>query len=203
MDTATLSNVVINLPLYEHFLAAGQEVGKPFKRDFCEEGRDSLDIIFSRRSELSNFGYYCTPTNSLGFANTGIDGEHFSFLVIESAINAQSPIVVTAPMGLEGSQNAIVAESFRDFLRLWMRFGGFPLVDLAFRQKHALKIYTDAHWRPKESDITYKHDSDHKAVLASVAAKLDLSPYIYTVEEFYSLQKRYMPLLQMLPEYDE
>lgn len=202
MQPLTLADVTIKLPLYRQFLKIGQEIGQASNQDFCGEF-DSLDIIFSPLTELSNFRYYCTPLNSLSFARTGVDGEHFSFLVVDGIVNDRSPIVVTAPMGLEGSQNAIVSQNFRVFLQLWIRFGGFPLVDLAFRQKHALQVYTDAHWQPNESEITYRQDLNHKAVLASVAAKLDLCPHVYTLKTFQSLQQRYIPLLQMPPEHDQ
>ncbi|MEL6814926.1 MAG: hypothetical protein AAFP03_08945, partial [Cyanobacteria bacterium J06598_3] len=166
MQPVTLSDMTIDLPLYEQFLEIGQEIGKASNRDFCGEW-DSLDIIFSPLEELSDDRYFCTPLNSLSFARTGVDGEHFSFLVFDNVINAKSPVVVTAPMGREGSQNAIVAKNFKTFLRLWVRFGGFPLVDLAFDREHALTVYTDAEWQPKGSTAgsDYNQGDEHRAVL--------------------------------------
>ncbi len=44
-----------------------------------------------------NFGYWCTPSNSITFATTGGDGVHYGLLDIGSGFNDESPVVMTVP----------------------------------------------------------------------------------------------------------
>jgi hypothetical protein len=78
-----------------------------------------IDLGFELLDPPENFGYHCTPVNALTFGATGGDGVHLSLLDGEPCNGA---VVLTTPNG--DNPNAVVAETFGDFLRLGY-FGGW------------------------------------------------------------------------------
>ena len=117
-----VDDVRFELPLFERLLEADQAIQQRFPRQYGA-GLESLGLILRRPADWENGGYYCTPVNSLCFGRTGVDGEHFSFLVQDGVINNQSPIIVTAPCAYDSEMpNAVVAETFEDFIGLDMLY---------------------------------------------------------------------------------
>ena len=92
------------------------DVAKAYKREPYEV---IMDLGFELLDPLENFGYHCTPVNSLAFGATGGDGIHLSLLNGEPRDGA---VVLTTPTG--DNPNSVVAETFSDFLRLGY-FGGW------------------------------------------------------------------------------
>jgi hypothetical protein len=87
---------------------------------------DSVGLILPKRGSESKFAeecaYDCTPTNTIAFAHTGVDGTHFSLLG-ESIENAEDyPVVMTRPMSF-GAENLIVGASIWEFLSLGFYIG--------------------------------------------------------------------------------
>jgi hypothetical protein len=209
-----LGNTKPGFPLFESVIALDEAIRECFPRDFGG-GLEWLGLIFSELTQLKNYGYYCTPTNTLAFARTGMDGEHFSFLVGEDGVNERSPIICTAPAYYNDnptdSCNVVVAENFLMFVRLWLRFGGYALVELVCNREQALEVYTTADWKPVEQSLRppdylrfdYIPDDETQAVLDFALDALDLQPYIYTVDEFLALQVRYMSQLELPEDYKE
>lgn len=78
--------------------------------------------------ELGGWAGYegITPLNVCVFADTGVDGAHFSLLVEDNAVTETSPIVMTTP---SCGRSFIVGESLRDFLCLGLRCG-YDVLDL-------------------------------------------------------------------------
>jgi hypothetical protein len=195
--------VKIDLLLFDALLALEPEISKLFPgEDF--NWLDALGIRLKKLDSLANGGYYCTPTNTLKFASTGMDGEHFSFLVRDNAIDSESPIILTIPCNDDGDKNVVVAKDFRTFLCLGLRYGYFALGEFAYHPEEAIHFYTNAHWKPTEEyhSSIYVPNEQQQIVLTFIAKSLDLQPYTYTVDEFTSLQNRFMPLLNMSAEYD-
>ena len=191
MEPINVESVSINLSLYDDFLKVGERLGAKSSQDFCSDPDYLLDLVFSKPAEFSVGGYSCTPTDSLAFARTGMDGEHFSFLVLDNSIHTQSPIVLTSPMWSQNT-NTVIAKDFRSFLCLLIRYGGFRLGDFASAPDKALKLYESPSQSEQVEDIPKR---ETQQLLSSIAAELDLRPYIYAPSEFASLQQRYMPLL--------
>ena len=82
-----------------------------------------MDLGFELLDPLENFGYHCTPVNALAFGATGGDRVHFSLLDGEPCNGA---VVLTTPTA--DNPNSVVAETFRDFLRLGY-FGGWEWLE--------------------------------------------------------------------------
>ncbi|MEL7330949.1 MAG: hypothetical protein AAFN12_01810 [Cyanobacteria bacterium J06560_2] len=190
----------INVPLLEQLI----QIKATVKRQFPKQNSNWPDAIWiaywNSAAKLKNGGYYCTPTNSLAFAMTGTDGQHFSFLVQNSSVNEASPIVLTAPDNYEGQTNVVIAKDLHTFARLALRYGCFELTELAYAPKTAIHAFTTAGASKQAID---ESEQLRQKVRAFVAKDLDLPPYYYTVEEFKALQAKYMPLLQMPKEYSQ
>jgi hypothetical protein len=199
-DCIDPNSVKFALPLFEALLDLERNIRELFPEKWIPFG-----IKFDRPKNFKNGGYYCTPTNTLQFASTGVDGEHFSFLVQDHVINAASPIILTTPCNYDGETNVILAKNFCTFLRLGIRHDFFALAELAYHPEDAVSVYTTVDWEPTgEKDLSiYLPDEEQQAILASLADLFDLEPYTYTVDEFTTLQKLFRPLLRMSAEYDE
>jgi hypothetical protein len=199
-----LANMKIDLPLFDALLRLEPEIKKFLPgQDF--DWLNALGIRLEKPADLENGGYYCTPTNTLEFASTGTDGEHFSFLPCNDEITSDSPVILTLPCNYDGILNVVVAKDFRTFLCLGLRYGYFALGEFARNPKEAIQIYTNAHWQPTEEHhrSIYAPDEQQQKILAFIAHSLDLQPHIYTVDEFTTLQNSYMLLLIMSDEYYE
>ena len=195
----------IDLPLFESVLALDEVIKGRFPRDFGG-GLEALGTIFTSLDRLENGGYHPTPVNTLSFARTGTDGEHFSFLVLNNCVDSESPIIFTTPVNYSGIENVILAKNFNIFVRLWLRYGGCALGEFAYNIDQAIRVYTTAKRQQKAKLPTaFDHvpDEETQAILDLVSEALDLQPYIYTAAEFLALQRRYMPQLQMPDGYYE
>jgi hypothetical protein len=201
IDLATMK---IDLPLFDDLLQLEPEI-KQFLPGQDFDWLDAIGIRLENLTNLKNGGYYCTPTNTLAFASTGTDGEHFSFLLCNDEITSESPVILTLPCNYDGTLNAVVAKDFRTFLCLGLRYGYFALGEFACNPKEAIQIYTNAHWQAiaEHHCSIYRPKEQQQKILAFIAHSLNLPPYIYTVDEFTALQNRCMPLLIMSDEYYE
>lgn len=187
------SKILVDVPLFDALWKLDPQIE--------EFGIAGLGIMFAKPDELENGSYWCTPTNSLAFAWTGGDGVHFSFIVRNSRVDSNSPILLTAPAN-GGNANLILAPDFRTFLRLGLRRGYFALEQLTYNPTEALQVYGSPDWEPSEQlhyDVGYVPDAQQKKVIAFVAESLKLEPFSFAPEEFAALQDRFMPLLE-LPE---
>lgn len=172
--------LTVELPLLETFLAI--------------DGVSDLGLRFT--DELAPGDYYCTPRNTVAFAWTGGDGEHFSLLAVDNVINENSPVILTAPSN-SNDENRLIAVSFRDFLRLGIRNGFAGLREFAYRPDEALAAYGVADWKPGEDWLA--PDDHQQRTLNSIAELLELEPLSYTSEEFASLQEQLQTLLEPSP----
>lgn len=200
------TNVTVDLPLYEAFLQLEEEVRKQFLDQEFSEYNPPFGIRFDQPKNFRNGGYYCTPTNTVRFASTGQDGEHFSFLVLNNVVHSNSPILLTSPCNYDGEFNVVIAKNFYTFLCLGIRYGFFALGGFTYDPEEAMQVYTTVNWEPKEEHhyTNYIFQEDPQAVILNfIADAFELQPYIYTIDEFITLQEHYMPLLQMSDEYYE
>ncbi len=199
-----LANMKIDLPLFDALLRLEPKI-KKFLPGQSKSWLDAIEIKLAKPADLENGGYYCTPTNTLKFASTGTDGEHFSFLLCNDEITSESPVILTTPCNYDGILNVVVAKDFSTFLCLGLRYGYIALGEFAYSPKEAIQIYTNAYWQPTEAhhQSIYALNEQQQKILAFIAHALNLQPYIYAVDEFTALQNRCMPLLIMSDEYYE
>ncbi len=194
-----------NFPLFEPVRSLDVAIKERFPPEFGG-GLEALGTMFTSLDRLENGGYHSTPVNTLSFAWTGTDGEHFSFLVLNNGVDSESPVIFTTPVNYDGIENVVIAKNFNTFVRLWLRYGGYALGEFAYNIDQAIKVYTTAERQQKAKLPTafdYAPDEQTQAILDFVSTALDLQPYVYTAAEFLALQRRYMPQLQMPDGYYE
>ena len=200
-----VSDVHIELPIFEQLLSLDTEIKQRWEHS---GGFEELGLVLHEPSDWENGGYWCTPLNTLSFGGTGMDGEHFSFLVMNAKITHHSPVIMSLPCNIDVDvvPNVVLAKNFTDFLRLGLHHGFSSLVDMGVTPKAALALYL-SDYAPVESanDVVLEEALDDRGydILDLVAEALALRPCTYTVAEFILLQERYMPLLMMSADYDD
>ena len=199
---ATLNGVDFDLPLYDAFWGLDDEIRQQFPaEEFQPVGVNALGISFSRSHCLSNGEYWCTPLNTLAFAWTGGDGEHYSFLVQRRRVDDHSPIVLTAPSS--DTHNLIVAPDFETFLRAGLSRAFFGLSQFAYARRQTLEAYGSPDWtasRKTDESVGYVPDDRQREIMRFVASKLGLQPFWYTPDRYAEYQTA-LQLLDMSQEY--
>ena len=151
--------------------------------------------------------YWCTPLNSLCFAETGRNGVHFSFLLREEELNEGSPVVMTVPgLTATGENNLILGENLWEFLCLGIRFGFVVLDQLADKPQEFITAYSNPDWRPtREHQVWagYALDGRQRRLLDVLVHELNLVPWADVQKQLLQLQKRYHPLLNLPPGKEE
>jgi len=89
---------------------------------------------------LENFGYFCTPKNTLTFATTGGNGVHFGIIIGKNSNSTKGAIVMTVPMA--EINNIIVAEDLEEFFSIGYYVGWFVLEQLAYNLKDTIDYYS-------------------------------------------------------------
>lgn len=199
--------LTVDIPLYDALWKLNQRIKRRFPAEYpFRNGVDALGVMFLRPLALRRGkpgGYFCSPVNTVSFADTGGDGSHFSFLVRDLRIDSDSPIVLTAPAN-SCDEIRILARNFQLFLRLGLRRGFFAMEQFAYDPKQALHVYGTPDWQPTESShfsVGYVPNEREERVLSFVAKELNLKPYCYTPTAFANLQRRWMPSLQAPADY--
>ena len=80
-----------------------------FNGQICD--LDGLDVI---SPPTQDYGYDCTPANSLTFLSFGVDGVHAAILTDSGSVTDSSPIIQVSPM--DGDDITVVASNFIEFL---------------------------------------------------------------------------------------
>lgn len=154
------------------------------------------------RPPLHNGGYWCTPSNSVQFANTGGDGCHFSFLALGEAWSEEEdwPVVMTVPASFV--HNVVVGENLTEFLQLGLYTGYFVLEGLA----HSAEEFDQAHpfvvdsLEPRRTDPDLPADSVQ--ALARLTERFHLAPWSGNIgARLKALQRQYLPRLEFGDEY--
>jgi hypothetical protein len=141
---------------------------------------------------LERFDYHCTPTNSVTFAHTGMDGEHFGFLAIGNSPVGAQPVVMTVPMAFRDDRidSFVIAEDLEEFLRLGCRVGWWMLPDLLMRGPDDVL----AHYQNTAMD-----SPEGNAVLQALRGLLGLTPVPLDRERLAALDARYGPMIELPP----
>jgi len=201
---ATLKGTNVCLPLYEALWGLDYEIRQLFPVEKWQQaGVSALGIKFSPIHSLSNGEYWCTPLNTLAFARTGGDGEHYSFLVQQRSVNSSSPVVLTAPSS--SHHNYIVAPDFETFLRAGLSRAFFGLSQFAYNSEETLAAYGSPDWTASSEShesVGYAPDNCQREVMRFVATRLGLQPFWYTPDKYTEYQAA-LSFLEMPKEYLE
>lgn len=157
-------SIVISSTLQKLWILAGgdsTDAGSDWNETFDPVG---LILLAPPR----NYGYWCTPLNSLTFATTGGDGVHYGLLSTNGAFTDFAPVVMTVPMC--DTPNMIVAANLKEFLALGCRFGYFGLEQLVYDRYATLQ----------ELDLT-RFDAEagqrERVLLQRIASAFNLEPW--------------------------
>jgi hypothetical protein len=151
--------------------------------------------------------YWCTPINSRCFAQTGCNGVHFSFVVLDDEVNERCPVVMTVPgLTATGENNLIVGANLWEFLCLGIRFGFGVLEQLAYKPQEFITAYADPDWRPAKPHQVwagYALDGRQRRLLDVLVQGLGLVPWADVRQQLLQWQQRYHPLLNLPPGKEE
>jgi hypothetical protein len=138
---------------------------------------------------LEKGGYHCTPSNSLKFAVTGGEGIHFSFVLLDGRITAESPVVMTVPACF-WSENVIVGANLDEFLGLGMFRGYWQMEYLAYKPQGYAELYSV---REPWPDV----EEGDQWLLRNLAEGMDLHPWDDVRRRLNNLQREFSPLLNL------
>lgn len=175
--------VQVDLPLLDEL--------KAFRDKIAEDDQNALmPIGFSYLlEELYWSGYPCSPRNSVAFASTGGDGDHYSFLVAGNRIDENTPVILTWPA--EGD-HYIVGANLREFLCFGMHCGYNQVLNVLEFPDSACDRWVDQR----------NLDQEQQELLRKLAAEFDLEPWANRTARFEELQELYLPQLEVY-ELDE
>jgi hypothetical protein len=187
--------VQVDLPLLYQLYSIDEQVQA---RIIGMHGRpatlDCVGLGLDRHLDSSRYDH-CTPLNCRTFAGTGGDGAHFSLLMLDGMITAQSPVVVTDPSS--GGPSVIAGESLRDFLCLGCEKGYFPLGHLAGDPPTMIAEYCAPASEPSPSDfVTEEYQIQ---TLKLLREHLGLQRWT-SRERYHDLQSRFAQLLIYPPD---
>lgn len=184
--------ISVNLPLLEAVYDLNAEISAKFPAGW-NNGMGQMGMnLYSR---LHNEGYWCTPINSLAFGCTGGDGAHFSFLISDSSITDETPVIISVPdaSGDTEGANIVLGRGFEEFVRLGLHCGYFSMAGFAFDAEGTIKHYARTDWYDPE--LWFPSDN-HKLVAEFVSERLQLSPLYLTLDELIKLQSEFRPLMR-------
>jgi hypothetical protein len=156
-----------------------------------QSGTGQIDTsagIFLMRPPLSNDIYLATPTNTRAFARTGMDGCHYSFLLIDGEVQENSPVVMTYPSG--APDNVIVGEDLFDFLCLGIGTDFAAMEELAWEPGKFIEQY------PAPGQFAPSVDGKAREVLGCLAQRFSLKAWTNVATKLAQLEKKYHPWLR-------
>lgn len=135
-----------------------------------------------------NYGYWCTPTNSLTFAGTGGDGVHYGLLAENGQFTDSSPVVMTVPMC--NTPNMVLGANLLEFLALGCRFGYFSLEQLIYEPEETLQEL-------EQFTVDEEMGADECALLRLLTEEFQLSPWPNPRQRLAELQAMFLSSLQL------
>ena len=138
-----------------------------------------------------NYGYWCTPLNSLTFATTGGDGVHYGLLSTNGEFTDFSPVVMTVPMC--DTPNTIVAANLKEFLALGCRFGYFGLEQLVYDRHTTLQELGLARFDPEAGQ-------NKRVLLQRIASTFNVEPWAAPGRRLDELHTMFASAVQLPPE---
>ena len=190
--------IEVNHPLLDALRAVAAEANERFKSPWGDGNLIDLGLGVSEELSYSHYDW-CSPLNCATFASTGIDGTHFSLLVVDGGIVADSPVIMTTPANM--GKSVVVGENLFDFLCLGSR-RGYVLDRLASSHPTGLEDLIDANWYPGKpaSEWLATQPADYPGnMLSFLVDRLNLHPWT-DASRFDELQQRYASQLRLPPD---
>lgn len=186
----------VDHPLLDELRALDEEIRQTMRTKYGPASLYDVGLILG---ELDDGRYDSwTPLNCRTFACTGGDGTHFSLMVVNGAITADSPVVLTNPVGGDGSQ--IVGENLFDFLCLGCRRGYFSMDQLSTSYPETLITeYANPNWKPKEGIGSGDLNGYNPEILGFLEKRLGLAPWSGP-DRYFTLQDKYLDKLVLPPD---
>jgi hypothetical protein len=135
---------------------------------------------------LMNGGYEMTPTNSREFANTGNEGTHYNFLLLDGEVRGDSPIVMTVP---GNGMNIVLGENLHDFLCFGIGLGFGVLEDLAYKSEEFLQQY------PAPGEFAPWVEPEQRETLRCLAERFSLTAWTDVEDKLVRLDRTSFPML--------
>ncbi len=150
---------------------------------------------------ITNLNYFekydCTPLNTILFAQTGVDGVHFSYLEIGLDIN---PIIITVPCAWgnkPNSYNCVIAETFDEFLGLGYFKGWYSLDGYFYDLEYTLEEYGI-------NQIKHNFTNNNETIfIEKVISNFKISPKYLNTERLEYLQSNYFNRLEFSKDFIE
>ncbi|MGV3541363.1 MAG: hypothetical protein ACO1OQ_16225 [Rufibacter sp.] len=136
---------------------------------------------------LINYNYFCTPKNSLTFANTGGNGVHFSILNLAFLGENAEPVVMTVPMA--SINNVIIAEDLEEFFSLGYHVGWNALEQIVYNIEETVTYYSQP-----DPEITY----EQKAFLELIRHELPIKQKPLTQIRLKELEQKYLSKIEII-----
>ena len=141
--------------------------------------------------------YDCDPENKITFADTGVDGDHYSFVLLDEIPFEDSPIVMTSPTNFGETyfdDNLIVGENLSEFLALGCSLGYFNLPDLL--GEAGIERIESFAWDPDYIHLDDPQDNESfKLLLDHIRSEFSISPWIEYRERLATLQRMFFDKL--------
>lgn len=190
--------IVLNHPLLDELREVAAEVKVRFQSALGDG--NLIDLGLGVSDELSYSHYdWCSPLNCATFASTGVDGTHFSLLLVDGGIQADSPVVMTTPANM--GRSVVVGENLFEFLCLGSRWG-YALDNLASTHRSGLASLIDVNWypgKPAREWLAMQPNDYPGNMLAFLVDRLNLHPWTDT-SRWDELQEMYASLLRLPPD---
>ncbi|MDH5415417.1 MAG: hypothetical protein OEW87_14870 [Flavobacteriaceae bacterium] len=135
---------------------------------------------------MKQYGYDCTPKNSLTFATTGGNGVHFGLVNELNEKGIKGPIVMTVPM--VPNANVIVAEDLDEFFSLGYHVGWFALEQIVYDLADAIDYFSKPNDSLTEEEIRF---------LELVKKELSIKHIPLSKERLKELEKQYFSQLDI------
>lgn len=190
--------IEVNHPLLDELREVAAEAKERFNSPWGDGNLIDLGLGVSDALSYSCYDW-CSPINCATFASTGIDGTHFSFLIVDGGLGADSPVIMTTPANM--GKSVVVGENLFDFLCLGSR-RGYILDRLAGSHHRGLEDLIDANWYPGKpaSEWLATQSADYPGnMLAFLVDRLNLHPWT-DPGRWDELQERYASLLRLPPD---
>lgn len=155
---------------------------------------DSLGLTLL--TDIKKYDCWCTPINSVTFAETGGDSVHYGLLVGAEGVNENCPVIMTLPCA--SNNNIIIAESFTEFLSLGCRSGYCSIEEIEYEPEEYF-AQLDSH---QYSDCVSDSETDIE-LLKRIEKEFSLTPWKNHEIRMDELRVKYFDRLLYSAEYYE
>ncbi|QDU42110.1 hypothetical protein Mal52_05650 [Symmachiella dynata] len=157
------------------------------------------DIALSPVTKESRDGYHfywCCPLNAIPFANTSMDGAHFSLLDTETDVQ---PVILVAPDAFENPY-VVVGESFYEFLCLGCVHGFACVAAMAHRPSEMVKYLEGDPDRDSANETARERVKQAQWLLEKLRERFQLHPWQNVGQRLFELQEEFLDAIEIPPE---